>query len=94
MLSICLVDLPQYPLVRLIKRSGQRFKNSPHARRKTVPQRFQLEVYPSEPLRNMRIYQATKEDTIHSVRPLGERLDDKLSDILAPSPHLLVRINN
>ena len=34
------------------------------------------------------------EGSLHSVSPLGERLDDKLPVLLAPSPHLRVRINN
>jgi hypothetical protein len=33
-------------------------------------------------------------DTLHSVGSLGECLDDKLPVLLAPSPHLWVRINN
>ena len=42
----------------------------------------------------MRIYRRAKEKTIHPVRSFGERLDDKHSVLLAPSPHLLVRLNN
>jgi len=42
----------------------------------------------------MRIYRGGKEKTIHSVRSFGERLDDKHSILLAPSAHLLVRLNN
>ena len=35
-----------------------------------------------------------QEDTLHPIRSLGERLDDEVPILLAPSPHLLVGMNN
>ena len=34
------------------------------------------------------------EDALHPIRSLGERLDDEVPVLLAPSPHLLVGMNN
>ena len=35
-----------------------------------------------------------EEDAIHPIRSLGECLNDEVPVLLAPSPHLLVRMNN
>ena len=49
---------------------------------------------PSGTYKNIRTRRDTEENTLHAIRSLGERLDDKLPVILAPSLHLRVRINN
>ena len=35
-----------------------------------------------------------QEDTLHPIRSLRERLDDKVPVLFAPSPHFLVRVNH
>ena len=49
---------------------------------------------PSGTYENVRYYQSIDEGTLHAVCSFGEHLYDKLSVLFAPSPHLLVRINN
>ena len=42
----------------------------------------------------MRAYQSTEVDTLRAVCSFGEHLDDELPVLFAPSPHLVVGINN
>jgi hypothetical protein len=42
----------------------------------------------------MRFCQRMDEDTLHPIRSLRERLDDKVPVLLSPSPHFLVGLNN
>jgi hypothetical protein len=42
----------------------------------------------------MRTYRSIEEVALHPVSSFRERLDDKLPVLLAPSPHLLVGMNN
>ena len=42
----------------------------------------------------MRHCRGMQEDTLHPIRSLRERLDDKVPVLFAPSPHFLVRVNH
>ena len=44
--------------------------------------------------KTMKTYLDIEEDNLHSIRSLGERLDDKNPVLLAPSSHLDVRMHN
>ena len=95
MLPIRLVDIPQHPLVRLIERFRQCVKNTSDTWRKTVSQRLQLAIHPSKPMRAYKIFSKHMGDEhLHSVCSFGEGLDDELSVLFAPSPHLRVRRND
>ena len=49
---------------------------------------------PTGTCEDMRPCRDMEEDTLHPIRSLKERLDDEVPILLAPSPHLLVGMNN
>src|SRR5712675_3449128 len=91
MFSVCLIDVLQDPLVCLIQRFRQFVKNPSYTRRKTVPECFELTVYPTKPASS---YERVSNHTARYPYIPSARSDSvSMTSLLSSSRHLRIFVS-